>query len=72
MAVCTWDRAHFVLLSYYCSSTHTSQAMLERAAHHGVAPVNWQAGYLPTGEAADVCIASGKCAWAYLSFCASS
>jgi len=33
--------------------------MLERATRQGVAPVSWQAGHLPTGELADVCIASG-------------
>lgn len=35
------------------------QAMLERSAKQGVAPVTWQAGHLPNGQLADVCIASG-------------
>jgi len=33
--------------------------MLDRAEAHGVAPISWEAGHLPSGQPSDVCIAAG-------------
>ncbi|KAF5834836.1 hypothetical protein DUNSADRAFT_8376 [Dunaliella salina] len=46
-------------MSRYADGFTCSQEMLERASKQGVAPVSWQAGHLPSGNYADVCIASG-------------